>query len=143
MYQKECAEALDEYFAYGAVVRAAPGDSDDLLIARALLAAKRKIEERDRQLAEQRPKVEFADSITASPDSVPIAALAHDLEQYGIRMGRNRLFTWLRDNGYYVHRHGRRTDVRTATRQEVLTQPLAGFAEPAPVGGLRAHVGGR
>lgn len=100
VYQKECAEVLDEYFAYGAVVRAAPGDSDDLLIARALLAAKRKIEERDRQLAEQRPKVEFADSITASPDSVPIAALAHDLEQYGIRMGRNRLFSWLRDNGY-------------------------------------------
>lgn len=99
-YQKECAEALDEYFAYGAVVRAAPGDSDDLLIARALLAAKRKIEERDRQLAEQQPKVEFADSIIASPDSVPIAALAHDLEQSGIRMGRNRLFAWLRDNGY-------------------------------------------
>ena len=100
-------EVLPQIRRTGGYIPVSEEDDEKSILAKAILISQRTLKEkdaiiaeRDRQLAEQRPKVEFADSITASPDSVPIAALAHDLEQYGIRMGRNRLFAWLRDNGY-------------------------------------------
>ena len=46
--------------------------SDDELIQKALLIATKKIEERDRQLEQQRPKVLFANSVETSETSILI-----------------------------------------------------------------------
>lgn len=58
-----------------------------------------------REAAEERlkitePKALFADSVTASNDSILVAELATILRQNGIETGQNRLFEWLRENGY-------------------------------------------
>lgn len=112
-YQQEAADALDQYFNQGAAIREQAGDSDDDLIARALLAATRKIQERDRkvrqqqrQLEEQKPKVLFADSVETAPTSILVGELARDLRANGVRIGQNRLFQWLRDHGYLISRRG-------------------------------------
>lgn len=52
------------------------------------------------QIDEMKPKVLFADSVSASDRSCLIAELAKILNQNGIETGQNRLFIWLRDNGY-------------------------------------------
>ena len=56
--------------------------------------------EKQKVIEEQQPKVLFADSMQASEKSCYIKELADVLAQNGIKIGRNRLFDWLRDNGY-------------------------------------------
>ncbi|WP_301038824.1 phage antirepressor KilAC domain-containing protein, partial [Parabacteroides goldsteinii] len=42
----------------------------------------------------------FADAVSTSRRSCLIAELAKILQQNGIKIGQNRLFEWLRKNGY-------------------------------------------
>lgn len=58
------------------------------------------IEQNERQLAEQAPKVLFADSVSASKDAVLVAELAKILTQKGMKIGQNRLFRLMRENGF-------------------------------------------
>lgn len=78
-------------------------------MAQGLLAAKQLLEEKDKQIAQlaeinevNKPKVIFADAVTASKSSVLIGELAKILRQKGVNMGQNRLFEWLRANGYLI-----------------------------------------
>ena len=58
------------------------------------------------RLIEQEPKVRFADAVTSSPDSILIGDLAKLMNQNGVDTGQNRLFSWMRDNGYLMKRKG-------------------------------------
>lgn len=49
-----------------------------------------------------RPKVLFADSLQVSQDSILIGELAKLLKQNGINIGGNRLFKYLREEGYLI-----------------------------------------
>lgn len=53
-----------------------------------------------------RPKVLFADSVSASQNSILVGELAKLLKQNGVEMGQNRLFKWLRGQGYLIRRKG-------------------------------------
>lgn len=57
-------------------------------------------------IQEQKPKVLFAESVETSKTSILIRELAVLLKQNGIDTGERRLYTWLRENGYLVRRHG-------------------------------------
>ena len=59
------------------------------------LAAERKIEE-------QKPSVVFAGAVETSKTSILIGELATILKQNGINLGANRLFEWMRGNGYLI-----------------------------------------
>jgi phage antirepressor YoqD-like protein len=50
-----------------------------------------------KKLEEQRPKVEFAESIEQSTDSIEVGEFANVLCKKGIEIGRNRLFKILKD----------------------------------------------
>ena len=63
-----------------------------------------KLEEANKQLLLQAPKVLFADSVSTSDKSVLVAELAKILNQNGIDIGQNRLYVWLRENGYLCSR---------------------------------------
>lgn len=83
--------------------------SDDELIAKALLVAKKKIEERDKiierqeeRIAEMTPKEIFADAVTTSDSSILVRELAKLIKQNGIDIGERRLWAWLRKNGYIL-----------------------------------------
>lgn len=67
-----------------------------------LLAAQQqeKIEEQQKQLAEQAPKVLFANAVETSPKSCLIGELAKILRQNGVNIGEKRLFSWMREKGY-------------------------------------------
>ena len=49
-----------------------------------------------------KPKVLFADAVCASQTSILVGDLAKILKQNGIDIGQNRLFSYLRDNGYLM-----------------------------------------
>lgn len=76
--------------------------TDSELMAKALLVAQKQIEERNAQIERMKPKEIFADAVAASHTSVLIGELAKLLKQNGVKTGRRRLFTWMRDNGYLI-----------------------------------------
>lgn len=49
-----------------------------------------------------RPKVLFADAVSAAKTSILVGELAKLLKQNGVDMGQNRLFSLLRDKGYLL-----------------------------------------
>lgn len=55
---------------------------------------------------EMKPKALFSDAVSASETSILIGALAKLIKQNGINIGQNRLYEWLRQNGYLVKRKG-------------------------------------
>lgn len=89
--------------------------SDADLMAKALLVAQRQIEQRDKQITEMQPKALFADSVSASSTSILIGELAKILKQNGVQTGQNKLFAWMRDNGYLIKRRG--TDFNMPTQK--------------------------
>lgn len=52
------------------------------------------------------PKVLFADSVASSKQTILIGDLAKLIKQNGYDIGQNRLFEWLRSNGYLISRNG-------------------------------------
>lgn len=96
--------------------------SPDFLIR---LATELKTEQEARRLAEaqieaNKPKVLFADSVAASHGSILVGELAKLLNQNGINIGQNRLFNWLRENGYLICRKG--TDYNMPTQRSMEMQ---------------------
>lgn len=55
---------------------------------------------------ENQPKVLFADSVASSKQTILIGDLAKLIKQNGYDIGQNRLFEWLRANGYLISRNG-------------------------------------
>lgn len=53
-----------------------------------------------------KPKVLFADSVAGSDNSILVGELAKILKQNGVDIGQNRLFKWLRNNGYLIKKGG-------------------------------------
>ncbi len=56
----------------------------------------------EKQIEADRPKVVFADAVAVADDSILIGELAKLIRQNGIEIGQNRLFIWLRENGYLM-----------------------------------------
>lgn len=64
------------------------------------------VDEQKRQIEAQKPKVVFADALTASNKDILVGELAKVLKQNGVNIGQNRLFAWLRAHGYLMKRNG-------------------------------------
>lgn len=65
-----------------------------------------------------RPKVLFADAVSASHSSILVGELAKLLRQNGVEIGQNRLFQWLRDNSFLIKRNGTDFNMPTQTSME-------------------------
>ena len=87
------------------------------LMAQALIAAHDELEHKNAQIEEMTPKAVFADAVRASKSSILIGELAKILRQNGVDIGPNRLFDWLRANGYLIRRNG--TDRNMPTQRAV------------------------
>ena len=85
------------------------------LLALAVLEAQKTIEAQNKDIERMKPKEIFADAVATSSTTILIGELAKLLRQNGIDIGQNRLFSWLRENGYLVRRKG--TDYNTPTQK--------------------------
>ena len=57
-------------------------------------------------IEEQKPKVIFANAVSASHTSILVGHFAKLMRQNGLNFGQNRMFAWLRENGYLISRKG-------------------------------------
>lgn len=72
------------------------------LISRALLCANNELVSLRAINAEMKPKAMFADAVSSSKASILVGDLAKLVKQNGCNLGQNRLFSWLRENGYLM-----------------------------------------
>ena len=101
-----CDEVLPSIRKYGAYMTHETLEqaltSPDFLIrlATSLKEEKQKRLEAERKIQKDAPKVLFADAVSTSRRSCLVAELAKILQQNGVSIGQNRLFAWMRENGY-------------------------------------------
>lgn len=69
------------------------------------------------QIESQKPAVLFTGAVETSKTSILIGELAKMLKQNGVNIGQNRLFKWLRQNGYLIKRKG--TDYNMPTQRSM------------------------
>ena len=108
------------------------------------LATTLKEERAKRQLAEaenykNKPMVLFAESVQASDNSCLIGELAKIISQNGISIGQNRLFEWLRENGYLI-KGGERRNQPTQYSMELGLMEIKKRTIDNPDGSIRVTV---
>ena len=75
-------------------------------LADLLQQAAEQLREKDVEIERMKPKELFADSVAASRTTILIGELAKIMRGNGINIGQNRLFAWMRENGYLIARKG-------------------------------------
>lgn len=115
-FKKKIKEILKDIRRHGMYAKDELLDNPDLLIKVATELKKEKEEKRllQEQIKKDKPKVIFADAVTASHTSILVGDLAKLIKQNGHDIGANRLFRWLRSNGYLIKRKG--TDYNMPTQ---------------------------
>lgn len=96
-------------------------DNPDLAIQAftKLKEEREKRKELEIKLEEDKPKVLFADSVSASKTSILVGDLAKLLKQNGIDIGQNRLFDQLRNLGYLIQKKGSSFNMPTQRSMEL------------------------
>ena len=69
-------------------------------LADLLQQAADQLKQKDIQIERMKPKALFADAVATADTSILVGQLAKILRQNGVQIGQNRLFNWLRENGY-------------------------------------------
>lgn len=92
-------------------------NSPEMVMKRALEIANAKVKALETANAEMKPKAIFADAVSVSETSILVGELAKLLKQNGVEIGQNRLFAWLRQNGYLISRKG--TDYNMPTQRSM------------------------
>lgn len=84
-------------------------------LATDLKAEREKRMQLEEQAQKDKPKVLFADAVATAKTSILIGELAKLLKQNGVDIGQNRLFDWMRRNGFLIQRKG--TDYNMPTQR--------------------------
>lgn len=97
----------------GGYIAGSENMTDAEIMAKAVLVAQSTIQQRDQRIKElesdvqaAKPKVLFADAVSASDSTILIGDLAKILKQNGHPIGQKRLFNWMREQGYLIKRQG-------------------------------------
>lgn len=126
-------EVLPSIRKNGGYVVAKQDETPEELMSRALLIAQETLKRReerikalqddnaakDKTIAEQKPKALFADAVSCSDRDILVGELAKILKQNGIETGQNRLFKWLRGNGFLCNANGERMNMPTQKAMEL------------------------
>lgn len=100
--------------------------TDAEIMSKALLIAKQTIESREQRIhsleaetERMKPKEIFADAVSASNSSILIGDLAKILHGNGIKIGRGRLFAWMREHGFLIKQKGTSYNMPTQRAMEL------------------------
>lgn len=91
------------------------------------------LKEQDKVIGAQMPSVEFARAVGRSKTAITVGEFAKVLQNERLDIGRNRLFAWLRDKGYFLK------DGNTP-KQQFINQGLFQLKENTYYTGRYAHI---
>ena len=114
------------------------GDPDAMI--KVLTALKEEREQRkalESKVETDRPKVLFADAVSASDSTILVGELAKLISQHGVDIGQRRLFQWMRDNGYLIRREGTDHNMPTQRAMELGLFSIKETAITCPDGQIR------
>lgn len=104
-------EVLPQIRRTGGYVPLEEQDDEKTILAKAVRILNRTLEQKDvllrrkeELIEEQRPKVEFADALTAGDGCILMSEMAKLLTRNGYPTGRTRLYRWMREHGYIFKR---------------------------------------
>jgi anti-repressor protein len=110
----------------GGYIAGSENMTDAEIMAKAVLVAQstirqcdQRIKELESDVAAAKPKVLFADAVSASDSTILIGDLAKILKQNGHPIGQKRLFIWMRENGYLIKRQGADYNSQTQRAMEL------------------------
>ena len=122
-YAQWCAERITELRHHG--LTATPQTAEEILsdpdtrILQDLKAERAARANLEAQAVADRPKVLFADAVSTSSSEILVGDLAKILRGNGIPVGANRLFAWLRNNGFLIRRDGSDWNMPTQKSMEL------------------------
>ena len=101
-------------------------NSPEMIMGRALKIAQNQLDlvrAENLRLTEKietdKPQIVFADAVSVANTSILIGELAKILKQNGVDIGQNRLFEYLRNNGYLISRKGSDRNMPTQKSMEM------------------------
>lgn len=112
-------------------------NNPEMVVQRALQIQTRKVEALQLENNELKPKALFADAVDASKSSILIGDLAKLIKQNGYNIGQNRLFKWLRDNGYLIARKGESYNMPTQRSLDLGVAEIKERTHNNPDGSIR------
>lgn len=124
-YARWCAERITELRRHG--LTATPQTAEEILsdpdtmirVLQDLKAERAARANLEAQAVADRPKVLFADAVSTSSSEILVGDLAKILRGNGIPVGANRLFAWLRANGFLIRRDGSDWNMPTQKSMEL------------------------
>lgn len=102
-FKKEVKKVLHSLRVNGGYIVNQENLTPEQIVANALIVAQKIIADKDKLLAEQKPKVEFYDAVTGSDKAIDMGQVAKVLNIDGF--GRTRLFKFLRDKNILDRRN--------------------------------------
>lgn len=93
-------EVLPSIRKHGGYMAGQEAMSPEQMLAASMRWLESRIKEQEAQIEEQKPKVLFADAVSASDGTCLVGELAKMLTQAGYTIGQNRLFRQLREDGF-------------------------------------------
>lgn len=112
-------------------------NSPDMVMKRALQIADKKIVSLETKIEQDKPKVLFADAVDSSTSSILVGELAKLITQNGYDIGQNRLFDWLRENGYLIKRKGDSYNLPTQRSMDLEIMDIKKRVHNNPDGSIR------
>lgn len=117
-FKKGVKEILKTIRTTGGYIATKREDTPEEIMARALIVAQTTLAKRDerlrmleeenrkqqKQIDEEAPRVLFSKAVETSKRSCLIGELTKILQQNGVSIGQNKLFKWLRENGYLCNK---------------------------------------
>ena len=79
----------------------------------------------------------FADAVCGAKTSVLMGDFAKLLRQNGVKVGQNRLFAWLRNNGYLMQRRGESYNLPTQKSMEQGLMTIKEYVRMNPEGEIK------
>ncbi|MEG0498028.1 MAG: phage antirepressor KilAC domain-containing protein [Carnobacterium sp.] len=88
-------------------------NSPEMIMKRALEFADMRVKELENKFEEAKPRIAFSQAVEASKQSILIGELSKLIKQNGVDIGQNRLFEWLRENGFLIKQNGENYNLPT------------------------------
>lgn len=95
------------------------------------------LREANRKIEADKPKVLFAEAVSAANTSILVGELAKLLRQNGVQIGQNRLFDFLREKGYLIRRRGSDYNLPTQRAMEMKLFEIKETVINQPDGSIR------